>query len=55
MSVLLHRGQGRILSGFFEVLLSGEMLVSLCSPFLEALGDEISLSSDWFSLTSDVA
>ena len=52
--MLLHRGQGRILSGFFEVLLSGELLVSLCSSFLEAFGDEISLSSNGFSLTPDV-
>lgn len=51
MSVLLHRGQGRILSGFFEVLLS---LVSLCSSFFEAFGDEISLSTDGFSLISEV-
>ena len=43
--MLLHRGHGRILSGFFRVF-SWEILVSLCSPFLEDFGKEVSLSAE---------
>lgn len=55
--MLLHRGHGSILSGFFRVL-SCELLVSsLCSPFLEDFRDtEVSLSAEGvlgFSLIPD--
>lgn len=46
MSMLLHRGHGRILSGFFRPLLSCDSLVSLCSPFLEDFRREVSLSDE---------
>jgi hypothetical protein len=41
--MLLHRGHGSILSGFFKVF-SCEIVVSLSSPFLEAFSDDVSLS-----------
>ena len=41
--MLLHRGHGSILSGFFRVF-SWEILVSLCSPFLEDFSKDVSLS-----------
>lgn len=53
--MLLHRGHGSILSGFFRVF-SSEPLVSLCSPFFEAFIDEVSLSAEGvvgFSLMLD--
>lgn len=53
--MLLHRGHGSILSGFFRVF-SCEILVSLCSPFFEAFIDEVSMSTEGvlgFSLVLD--
>lgn len=45
MSMLLQRGHGSILSGFFKVF-SRETLISLCSPSLEVFRDDVSLSTD---------
>lgn len=53
--MLLHRGHGSILSGFFRVF-SCEQLASLWSPLLEDFRDEVSLSTDGvlgFSLIPD--
>lgn len=43
--MLLHRGHGIILSGFFKVF-SSETLVSLCSTFVEDFNKEFSASAD---------
>lgn len=43
--MLLHRGHGTTLSGFFRVF-SSETLVSLCSPFVEDFGNELSVSAE---------
>ena len=55
--MLLHRGHGSILSGFF-IVFSSEVLISLCSVLLEVFKDEVSCSTDgdlWFLLlTADV-
>ena len=48
MSVLLQRGHGSILSGFF-IVFSSEALVSLCSSFLEGSGELGSFSTDGVS------
>lgn len=52
--MLLHRGHGSTLSGFFGVLSCDKLVVSLWSPFLEDFS-EVSLSVLRFSrLTEDV-
>jgi len=43
--MLLHRGHGSTLSGFFGVF-SSEALVSLCSPFVEDFGTDVSVSGE---------
>lgn len=45
MSMLLHRGHGITLSGFFGVF-SSEALVSLCSPFAEDFCSDVSVSAE---------
>lgn len=53
--MLLQRGQGRILSGFFRVF-SCEMLVSLWSPAFEGLGGSGSFPTDGvLGLSHDVS
>ncbi|BAT99229.1 hypothetical protein VIGAN_10062900 [Vigna angularis var. angularis] len=42
--MLLQRGHGRILSGFFGVLSSDALVVSLWSPFLGDFVKEVSIS-----------
>lgn len=58
MSILLQRGHGSILSGFFRVF-SCEILVSLCSSsFFEHFNVAVSLSADGvlgFSFTPEFA
>lgn len=44
--MLLQRGHGSILSGFLRVFSCGDVLVSLCSPFLEGFSEEVSLSAE---------
>jgi len=44
--MLLHRGHGSILSGFFGVLSSEALVVSLCSPFAEDFFSDVSVSAE---------
>ena len=43
--MLLHRGHGSTLSGFFSVF-SSEALFSLFSPFVEDFGIDVSVSAE---------
>ncbi|KAJ6403574.1 hypothetical protein OIU84_015482 [Salix udensis] len=56
--MLLQRGHGRILSGFFRVF-SCELLVSLCSSSVfDVFNAALSFSMEvvlWFSLVAEVA